>query len=232
MLELFPGGFEERETADGLELAAYTDPGGEERLWAAFGHVSTVSVPSDWEHRWRAFHRPLRVGPLWIGPPWERPAPDANAVVIDPGRAFGTGGHPTTRLCLRLLLEAVRGSLLDVGCGSGVLAIAAARLGFAPVIAIDDDPVALSAARRNARTNNASVDLRRGDALGSVLPQTDVAVANVSWEFAAKLAPRLRARDLIISGYLESEHPVTGVYRQECRLTEDGWAADLLRREG
>jgi ribosomal protein L11 methyltransferase len=231
MLELFPEGFEERDTPDGVELAAYTDAGGEERLWAAFGQVSTMGVPSDWEDRWRAFHRPLRVGPLWIGPPWERPDPEATAVIIDPGRAFGTGGHPTTRLCLRLLLEVGRASLLDVGCGSGVLAIAASRLGFSPVVGIDDDPVALAAARRNARANHVSIDLRRGDALRTALPSTDVVVANVSWEFAAKLGSRLRARDLIVSGYFESEQPVAERYVRMRRLTEDGWAADLLRRE-
>ena len=231
MLELFPEGFEERDAGDGVELAAYTDAGGEERLWAAFGTVSSESVPQDWETRWRAFHRPVRVGPLWVGPPWERPPGDLTAVVIDPGRAFGTGGHPTTRLSLRLLLEVETGSLLDVGCGSGVLAIAAATLGFSPVTAIDDDPVALAAARRNASANRVSVELCRGDALRSELPVADVVVANVSWEFVAKLAPRLRARDLIVSGYLESEHPLGSGYTLVSRLTEDGWAADLLRRE-
>ena len=232
MLELFPEGFEERDAQDGVELAAYTDAGGEERLWAAFGTVSSEALPQDWETRWRAFHRPVRIGPLWVGPPWDRPPDDSTAVVIDPGRAFGTGGHPTTRLSLQLLLEVEPGSLLDVGCGSGVVAIAAAALGFSPVVAIDDDPVALAAARRNASANRMSIELRRGDALRSDLPAADVVVANVSWEFVAKLAPRLRARRLIVSGYLESESPVTSGYAQVSRLTEDGWAADLLRREG
>ena len=231
MLELFPEGFEERDAGDGVELAAYTDAGGEERLWAAFGAVSSEDVPEDWQERWRAFHRPVQVGPLWVGPPWEQPPGSLDAVVIDPGRAFGTGGHPTTRLSLRLLLEVESGSLLDVGCGSGVLAIAAATLGFSPVTAIDDDPVALAAARRNASANDVSVELRRGDALRSELPAAHVVVANVSWEFAAKLAPRLRARDLIVSGYFESELPLASGYTRVSRLTEGGWAADLLRRE-
>jgi ribosomal protein L11 methyltransferase len=231
MLALFPEGFEEREMADGVELAAYTDAGGEERLWAAFGQVAAEAVPLGWEERWRAFHRPVRVGPLWVGPPWDEPPPDSTAVVIDPGRAFGTGGHPTTRLCLQLLLEVEPRSLLDVGCGSGVLAIAAAALGFSPVVAIDDDPVALAAARRNAKANRASIELCSGDALRADLPAADVVVANVSWEFVAKLAPRLRARGLIASGYLEAESPVSPGYTRVSRLTEDGWAADLFRRE-
>ena len=145
MLELFPEGFEERETADGLELVAYTDSGGEERLWAAFGAVQSEEVVGDWEERWRAFHRPVHVGSLWVGPPWEQPPEEATAVVIEPGRAFGTGGHPTTRLCLELLLELEPGSLLDVGCGSGVIAVAAACLGFGPVAAVDREPAALEA---------------------------------------------------------------------------------------
>jgi len=231
MLELFPEGFEESDTGNGVELAAYTDAGGEERLWAAFGTVSAEAVPLGWDERWRAFHRPVRVGPLWVGPPWERPPGDATPVVIDPGRAFGTGGHPTTRLCLQLLLQLELGSLIDVGCGSGVLAIAASRLGFSPVVAVDHDPAALEAARRNALVNEASVDLRRGDALEEALPDADVLVANVSSAFVSQVARRMRARTLLVSGYLESERPTAAGYDPIRRLTQDGWAADLLRRE-
>jgi ribosomal protein L11 methyltransferase len=231
MLELFPEGFEERDAGDGVELAAYTDAGGEERLWAAFGSVASRAVPENWEERWRAFHRPVRVGPLWIGPPWEKAPAAANAVVIDPGRAFGTGGHPTTRLCLQLLLELERGSLLDVGCGSGVLAIAAARLGFAPVVGIDHDEAALEAAERNARANDVSLDLLRGDVLADIPPPADAVVANVSGAFVPLLAPRLRSRTLIVSGYLQFEQPEAPGYRAERRVAEDGWAADLFRHQ-
>ena len=231
MLELFPEGFEERDAGDGVELAAYTNAGGEERLWAAFGSVSSEAVADGWEERWRAFHRPVRVGPLWIGPPWEEAPTSTSAVVIDPGRAFGTGGHPTTRLCLRLLLELDRGSLLDVGCGSGVLAIAAARLGFSPVVAIDIDEAALKAASRNALANGVALDLRRADAFMEALPATDAVVANVSSAFVPRLAQRLRSPALIVSGYLESDRPQAPGYRAEERVVEDGWAADLLRHQ-
>jgi ribosomal protein L11 methyltransferase len=231
MLELFPEGFEERDAADGVELVAYTDAGGEERLWAAFGAVSSATVPQDWENRWRAFHRPVRVGPLWIGPPWEPAPADSDAIVIDPGRAFGTGGHPTTRLSLQLLLELERGSLLDVGCGSGVLAIAASRLGFAPVVGIDHDEAALEAAARNAKANGVALDLRQADALEEALPATEAVVANVSWGFAAELAPRVRASALIVSGYFESDRPEAPGYRAGRRVVDHGWAADLFHRE-
>jgi ribosomal protein L11 methyltransferase len=231
MLELFPEGFEELDHTDGLELVAYTDDAGEERLWAAFGEVTAEDLPADWEERWREFHRPVRIGRLWIGPPWATPPPDAEAVVVDPGRAFGTGGHATTRLCLRLLGELERGSLLDVGCGSGVLAIAGSRLGFEPVVAVDHDASAIEATRRNAAANEAAVETRLADALEERLPRADVAVANISVEAVEQVVPRLDAATVVTSGYLERDAPrVTGV-RHAQRLTEGGWAADLFRRE-
>jgi len=153
MLGLFPEGFEERDDGAGIELAMYTDTAGEKRARAVFGDITAVDVLEGWEDRWREFHHGVRVGSLWVGPPWERPPDDAHAVVIEPGRAFGTGAHPTTRLCLDLLAELRRGSLLDVGCGSGVLAVAGARLGFAPVHAVDHDPVAVEATLANAAAN-------------------------------------------------------------------------------
>jgi ribosomal protein L11 methyltransferase len=231
MLELFPEGFEERETEDGLELAAYTDAGGEERLWAAFGTVSGRDVPTGWEERWREFHRPIRVGRLWIGPPWEQPPAGVTAIAIDPGRAFGTGGHPTTRLSLKLLLEVEPGSLLDIGCGSGVIAIASAQLGFAPVVAVDHDAAAIEATERNAAANGVSVDVRLADALAEGLPRAETTVANVSAPFTRRLGSDLRSTFLIASGYLVSEEVRPAGFRRELRRVENGWAADLFRRE-
>jgi ribosomal protein L11 methyltransferase len=232
MLELFPEGFEELDHADGLELVAYTDAAGEERLWAAFGKVAGEEVAAGWEERWRDFHRPVRIGRLWVGPPWEEPPPDADAVVVDPGRAFGTGGHATTRLCLRLLADLERGSLLDIGCGSGVLAIGAARLGFEPVSAFDHEAAAVEATRRNAAANGVVVDIRRADAFTEPLPTADVAVANISAEAVRRLLPRLDAKTIVTSGYLERESPSGDGLRHERRLTDNGWAADVFRREG
>jgi ribosomal protein L11 methyltransferase len=231
MLELFPQGFEEIEHPDGLELVAYTDDAGEERLWAAFGEVSAGDVAADWQERWRDFHRPVRVGKLWIGPPWETAPDDAEAIVVDPGRAFGTGGHATTRLCLELLDGLERGSLLDVGCGSGVLAIAAARLGFAPVLAVDHDPAAVEATRRNASVNGVELEVRLLDALSESIPPAEAAVANISAESVQLVMPRLAAGTVVASGYLERDAPAPAGFRRECRVTEGGWAADLFRRE-
>ncbi len=227
MLELFPGGFEEFESEDAIELAAYTNAAGEERLWQAFGGAAASDVEEGWEERWRQFHRPVRVGSLWIGPPWEEPDPDATAVVIDPGRAFGTGGHATTQLCLQLLQLERPGSLLDVGCGSGVLAIAAVKLGFDPVVAVDFDPQAIEATERNAVENEVVVDVRLADLRLETLPDADVAVANIAAEAVAALGGRLRTPRAITSGYLVSDEPELGGYRRETRVSESGWAADL-----
>jgi ribosomal protein L11 methyltransferase len=231
MLELFPEGFEERDLSDGVELAAYTDAGGEERLWAAFGTITADAVPGGWEERWRDFHRPITIGRLWIGPPWEDAPAEGTTVVIDPGRAFGTGGHATTRLCLELLGELEPSSLLDVGCGSGVLALAASRLGFAPVLAVDHEETAVEAAKRNARSNGIELDVRLVDALGGVLPKAEIVVANVSSSFLCEIRPHPATRAVIGSGYLEPERPELAGFAAKKRRIADGWAADLFLRE-
>jgi ribosomal protein L11 methyltransferase len=231
MLELFPEGFEEIDGDGGLELAAYTNAAGEERIWQAFGGAAASDVEEDWQDRWRQFHKPLRVGSLWIGPPWERPDEGAIAVVIDPGRAFGTGGHPTTRLCLALLEAEERGSVLDVGCGSGVLSIAAAKLGFGPVLGLDFDPQAVEATERNAADNGVSVDVRLADLREGELPDTELVLANIAAEAVIALAAGLRAPRVITSGYLVSDEPALTGYRRDRRLQDGGWAADLHVRQ-
>ena len=120
--------------------------------------MSGEEVPDDWAERWKRFHAPVLVGGrLWVRPPWEAAPlrPGVLDLVIDPGQAFGTGAHPTTRLCLELLLGLEpRGSLADLGCGSGVLAIAAARLGFEPGHrAWTPTAAAVDATHENARAN-------------------------------------------------------------------------------
>jgi ribosomal protein L11 methyltransferase len=230
MLELFPEGFEEIDGAHGVELVAYAGAGGEERLWQAFGTATARDVDDDWLDRWRRFHRPTRVGGLWVGPPWEEPDADAIAIVVEPGLAFGTGGHPTTRLCLGLLQELPRGSLVDLGCGSGVLAIAAAKLGFKPVLGLDSDPHAVAATRENAAANGVSVEARLADADGSPLPGADVSVANIASDAVERLAPGLRSAVVVTSGYLLADRPLLPGYEHRRRVELDAWAADVFER--
>jgi ribosomal protein L11 methyltransferase len=224
MLDLHPEGFEE---ADG-ELAVYTDAAGEKRLKDHFVNVSARTVEPGWEERWREFHRPVWIGPLWVGPPWEEPPPDATAVVVDPGRAFGTGSHPTTRLCLAFLLDLERGSLVDVGCGSGVLSVAAAKLGFSPVLAVDREPAAVEAARRNAEANGVEIEVRLADALAIQPPAADVGFANIDLAVVEALSPSLDVGVLVTAGYFHGRMPELAGFAHRERRIDGGWAADLF----
>jgi ribosomal protein L11 methyltransferase len=228
LLPLAPAGFEEVELGGEVELAVYTDAAGEERVRSVFGEALSSPVEAGWEDRWRAFHRPVRVGGLWIGPPWESPPAAERAVVVDPGRAFGTGAHPTTRACIELLAGATRGSVLDAGCGSGVIAVAAWCLGFEPVYAVDADRVAVEAAARTARSNQARVNVFSGDVLADDLPRVDLVVANIELRAVEALLERRPAVTAITSGYLAHESPAIAGWKPVRRLELDGWAADVL----
>jgi ribosomal protein L11 methyltransferase len=170
------------------------------------------------------------VGPFWIGPPWEKPPAAVVPVVIDPGGAFGTGGHATTRLCIELVAELGPSSLLDIGCGSGVIAIAAARLGFSPVVAVDVDPAAVDATERNAVANGVMLDVRELDAEREALPHAEIAVANISLERVESILARVDAAVVVVSGYLEQNEPTLVRHRRRERRVCDGWAADVLER--
>jgi len=209
-------------------LAAYGEAA--ERVLAAFPHAESNEVREGWEDRWREFHRPVRVGPLWIGPPWEDAPGDALAVVIDPGRAFGTGAHPTTRLCLELLLDLPRASLLDVGCGSGVLSIAAALLGFGPIVGVDIEAPSVEATLANATINGVEVEARVLDALADPLPEADLVVANIAVAAVTALGSRIAAPRLVTSGYLVADRPEPAGYVHRDRRELEGWAADLFER--
>jgi ribosomal protein L11 methyltransferase len=230
MLELFPTGFEELERPGFVELAAYTDPVGENAMREAFAAVESLPVAPDWGERWREFHRGVAIGPFWVGPPWQLPEPGKLAVVIDPGRAFGTGSHPTTRLCLELLTDAAPGRLIDVGCGSGVLAIAAVKLGRTAVVALDIDADAVIATRTNAERNGVMLEARRANAITDPLPGAEVVIANLTLEQVESLAPRLTAAELIASGYLETDDPVLPGFVLHERRVAEGWAADVFKR--
>ena len=230
MLDLAPLGFEEVAAAGSLELAVYTDAAGAARIRARFPDATATRVTTGWEHAWQTFHRGVVAGGVWIGPPWEEPPADLPTVVIDPGRAFGTGAHATTRLCVELLGSVARGSLLDVGCGSGVLAIAGARLGFAPVSAVDLDPVAVEVATANAAANHVVVAAWALDALRDALPAVDVAVANVLLAPVEGILRRLDAETVVTSGYVAGERPEHSGWTHLRSAELDGWAADLFHR--
>ena len=221
LLHIFPDGVEELEGA----FAVYAD-----EPPVGFDVLEADDVADGWEDRWREFHRGIRVGRFWVGPPWESAPPGAEPVVIDPGRAFGTGAHPTTRLTLELLQTLAPSSLLDVGCGSGVLSIAAAKLGFAPVVGIDLDDAAVEATTANAHANGAEVAAHRADALADELPPTEVALANVELRVVELLLPRLLARQAVTSGYLARDRPQVSGWHHLDRREADGWAADLFQR--
>jgi Ribosomal protein L11 methylase len=214
-----------------LELAVYGGPEVEETLRGSFADVRSELVEPGWEDNWRAFHRPVEIGKLWVGPPWEEPPQGLLPVVIDPGAAFGTGAHPTTRLCLELLQELEPASLLDIGCGSGVLAIAAAKLGFSPVVAFDNDPEAIEATLTNTKANGVSLDARLADVLAASLPPAEVAVCNISLQALEELASGLECGTLVASGFLASDDLRLAGYSVLRRQEQADWAAVVARPE-
>jgi ribosomal protein L11 methyltransferase len=187
-------------------------------------------VSGGWEDRWKVFHRPVRAGGLWIGPPWIVAPAGELTVVVDPGRAFGTGAHPTTRGCIDLLAGLERGSLLDAGCGSGVVAVAASRLGFAPVRAVDLDEVAVEVTAETSRANGVEVEVARADVLRDQLPDADVVVANIELAVVEALLDRSAAGVAVTSGYLATERPRVEGWVHVQRVELDGWAADVFSR--
>jgi ribosomal protein L11 methyltransferase len=252
LLELVPAGVEERDVcADVVEYAVYGAPGelpALPDLRAAAGgalvDVATSEIADDWSERWREFHRPVTAGGrVHVRAPWH-PAPADGAVVdvvIDPGQAFGTGAHPTTRMCLELLLELrPAGAVVDLGCGSGVLAIAAAKLGFGPVLGVDHDPLAIEATAVNGRVNGVELDARRYDLLrDGPAPAAPVVLANLLGPLLRRLADVGFDGDeppeaLIASGLLvaEADDIAAAFARRELaersRRTDGEWAALLF----
>ena len=253
LLELAPNGVEEERGPGWVEFAIYGPPGevpelGE--LQAAAGgslvEVTTTSVPDDWADRWADFHRPIEVGGrIGVRPSWWDARDGLVDVVIDPGRAFGTGGHPTTRLCLGLLVDLeedgeAAGPLADWGTGSGVLAIAAAKLGWSPITACDREPASVEAAVANAEANGVALAIERIDVREDAPPAAPTAVANLTANLLRDCAQHLGAGDgapatLVCSGMLETEadgvaaaFAPAGLEETE-RRTEGEWAALLLR---
>jgi ribosomal protein L11 methyltransferase len=195
-------------------LAAHSEPA-----------VSRVD-DQDWVRLSQSQFSPLRVGRLWIGATWHRPPADAGLVVrIDPGLAFGTGSHPSTRLVLSFLERTMQGGecLLDYGCGSGILAIAAAKLGAARVDGVDIDAQAVEVTRTNADANQVTVRASLPEALAP--GRYDLVVANILAQPLIALAPELSARTrpggrIALAGVLESQaEDVAGAYAAHFDMT-------------
>ncbi len=251
LLELAPGGVEEVDLGDAVEYAVYGPPGElpalpdlEAAVGGALVEVTTSELPDDWSERWKQFHQPLVLGDrLAVRPPWEAPIDAATEIVIDPAQAFGTGAHATTRLCLELLLSLAdagseRGPLLDLGCGSGVLAIAAAKLGFEPVLAVDFDPLSVEATAANAGVNDARLDVARCDLRSDPVPAAPTVTANLLRPLLLDYARVLAEppRTLIASGLLVHEadeiaeaFAAHGLSERD-RRERGEWAALLLTR--
>jgi ribosomal protein L11 methyltransferase len=244
LVALAPGGVEEVDLGDRIEYAIYGAPGElpelpdlEAAAGDALVEIRTSEVADDWSERWKAFHTPVELPGLRVRPPWFDG--DATDIVIDPGQAFGTGGHETTRLCLELLLDLdPTRTFADLGCGSGVLAIAAARRGFGDIVALDFDPLAVDATIENARVNGVELEARRWDLRDEPAPEAETVAANLLRPLLLEL--RFAAeppRTLIASGLLAREADeaadhfaaVHGLIEKK-RLERGDWAALLLSR--
>jgi len=189
----------------------------------------------DWVRATQSQFQPVRVSPrLWVVPTWHTPPdPTAISLIIDPGLAFGTGTHPTTRLCLEWLDDNLRGGerVLDYGCGTGILAIAAMKLGAASASGVDIDPAAVLAARDNAMQNEVMVDFIAAE--HSAPPAADIVLANILANPLVVLAPLLAhatrpAGRIALSGVLEHQaRDVQSAYHTWFEMNsvrhDDGW---------
>ncbi len=256
LAELAPAGLEERDVDEStVEYAIYGAPGElpplpdlRAAVGGALVDVSTTELADDWDVRWRTWHPAVVVESggrtLRVRPPWEEPLPGTIDVAIEPAQAFGTGAHETTRLSLTLLMElAGKGAdpllaLADWGCGSGVLAIAAAKLGFAPVIACDVEAASVAATRDGARDNGVAVEVSRCDLRRNPGPWAPTVTANLVrpllLEVASGLGP-LPER-LVVSGLLRAEADEVAAAFAARGMTETDrregteWSALLLER--
>jgi ribosomal protein L11 methyltransferase len=253
-----PAGVEEIDIDEAtLEYVLYGAPGAlpsEADLRARVGDIaltlSSTEIADDWSERWRTFHQPVTLADrLYVRPPWHPPLKDGGPLidlVIEPAQAFGTGAHPTTRLCLELLVELERagdahGPLVDIGCGSGVLAIAAAKLGWSPVLALDHEAESVAATADNALANAVAVDVRRADLLADEIPAAPTLVANLLRPLLLGLSQRLRhaPQRLLASGLLvdqgdeiAAEFAVRHGLHEHRRLIDGEWVALLLAAAG
>jgi ribosomal protein L11 methyltransferase len=269
LLVLAPGGVEEDEGDGYVEYAIYGVPGEVPDLYplkatvlndAQGGppagvqdppliEVTSTEVPDDWAEKWTDFHKPVVIGDrVRVRPSWEAATADGMIdIVVDPGQAFGTGSHPTTRLGVEFLLELdsggrASGPIADWGTGSGVLAIAAAKLGWDPVSACDYEVAALEAARANAEANGVKVEFTRLNLRKEDPPPAPTVIANLTSPILIEIAPRLAgaANDppstLVCSGMLAVETDSIAMAMAEAGFSETArrasgdWGGLLLER--
>jgi len=260
LLELAPSGIEELQRGGVVEYAIYGPPGElpelpdlEAAAGAGLVSIETSEVADDWSERWKQFHRPVRVGDrILVRPSWEEPGDEAARaadieIVIDPGRAFGTGSHATTWLCLEMLLglaedDRASGSLADLGTGSGVLAIAAAKLGFSPIQGCDHEQAAVEIAAANAVANGVDVEIERIDLRERPGPSARTWLANLTAPILLTVAERMKRLEqppetVIFSGLLSAEIDLVSAAFASAGMSVErvsersGWAAlQMLRR--
>ena len=208
MLELFPRGFEEVDREGGVELVAYTDAGGEERLWQAFGGARSTEVEEGWEERWRDFHRPVQVGKLWVGPPWEAAPANGRGRRHRPGprvRHRRASRRPSSASsCCRSSRRAACSTSAAAPASSS---IAGALLGYAPVLGVDTDRAAVEATRANALVERGGRGRRAGRARTPPSRRPTWPSRTSRPPRSLGLAGRVDAAHLITSGYLQPDEP-------------------------
>jgi ribosomal protein L11 methyltransferase len=248
---LQPAGWQEEDGGDTLvfwvadEAAAGAGASAALAALAALGQLTGERQEPGWETAWQEFHRPQTVGRFYVRPPWSDPQPGLLDLVIDAGQAFGTGGHATTRQCLEELQGIAPAALLDIGCGSGVVSLAALRLGFAPVWGVDIDPASVRASAENAEANGLAAEFSVADATdpGCALPAAGVVVANIALGPILRLAARfaggpgsLAPGHLLLAGLLVEQAAAAAAaypaYREVSRRDDGEWALVHLVRAG
>jgi ribosomal protein L11 methyltransferase len=244
LAELVPGGCREGDAAGRVALDVWVRAGAAPSAEALRADLAARGIAADvraepegddWRHAMRAFHRPVRVGGrLLVRPPWCPPEPGLLDVVVDPAMAFGTGQHATTRGCLELLVDVPPGSLADLGSGTGVLAVAARRLGHDPVWAFDSDPLAVEATLAAARENGVGLRVARRVVGRDRLPAADAIVANITARVLVPLARELAAsppRHAVLSGIRPQEAAeLLAAWRplglaEARRIDDEGWTS-------
>lgn len=211
--------------------------------------VTVDDLPEeDWDEMWRRHFKPKRVGRrLVVRPSWEEYEATVGDLVItlDPGQAFGTGEHATTRMCLEMLEEThLEGkSVLDLGCGSGILSVAAKRLGAARVVGVDIDPIAVEVARENAIRNDVHYETTTGDLLEGLEGSFDVIVSNIISATLIRMAPDARRFVVpdgtwFLSGVIVQNWPDVSASAEKAgfdlvrQREEEGWVAAEFRERG